>query len=239
MVTSPPGSEHAQSTPQNLAEEVVAQLQSLQLDPALPLIITDADEVLVYFIMGLERFLDRSGYWLDLKSFAITGNVRRKGEHEPLNRAQVSDLIGAFFDSETERLDPVAGAAAALRGLRRRAQIIVLSNIPQKQYEARRNWLCRHGMDYPLIANSGSKGAPMRYLAERMQGPLFFLDDLPPHIDAVAEQAPGAHLLHFIADKRLAALIGPAKNCHIHTSHWPDAQAFIEQRLDALEPFPF
>ncbi|MEQ1890663.1 MAG: hypothetical protein ABL951_16040, partial [Alphaproteobacteria bacterium] len=64
--------------------------------------------------------------------------------------------------------------------------------------------------------------------------PVFFLDDLPPHLDAVAEQAGSVCLLHFIADKRLAALVAPAQSCHLRTSHWPDALAFIEGKLDSL-----
>lgn len=231
---SKPEQQTVSASPPLLDAGVRAQLQALDLDPGRPLIVTDADEVLVQFIRGLERFLDRNGYWLDLKSFAITGNVRRKGEKAALAREGVTELLGAFFAADTEILAPVEGAATALNALSSRAQIIVLSNVPQQQHAARRNWLRRHAMDYPLIANSGSKGDPMEYLNSRMQAPLFFLDDLPPHIDAVAGQVPSAHLLHFIADRRLAALMGPAKNCHMHTSNWLDAQTYIEQKLAEL-----
>lgn len=215
-------------------EDVLTQLQALQLAPHRPLIVTDADEVLVQFISGLERYLERNGYWLNLKSFAITGNVRRRGENEPLGHEQVQELLAAFFAADTAMLEPVEGAAEALRALHPRAQILVLSNVPPGQAQTRRNWLARHGMDYPLIANSGSKGEPLRHLAGRIEAPLFFLDDLPPHLDAVAAKAPEAHLLHFIAHPRLAALVGAAENYHLRTSNWPEARLFIEQRLDAL-----
>ncbi len=218
--------------PENI--NTLKQLQGLRLAPELPLIVTDADEVLVEFISGLERYLEANDYWLDLKSFAITGNVRRKDNSAPLNRDQVQELLGAFFASDTEILDPVEGAAAALRALHPRSQILVLSNVPLPQAQARRNWLHRHGMNYPLIANSGSKADAMRYLVDNTTAPVFFLDDLPPHIEAVAAAAPGVHLLHFIANARLSSLIGPAKQCHLRTSSWTEAQAFIEQRLDAL-----
>jgi len=213
---------------------VRSQLEDLMLDPQRPLIVTDADEVVAYFIAGLERFLHRNGHWLDLKSFAITGNIRKQGSNEASTQAQVKDLLAAFFNTDTELLDPVDGAAEALRALNARAQIIVLSNVPSSAHAARQRWLRRHGMDYPLIANSGSKGLPLRYLEEQINAPVFFLDDLPPHLDAVAEQASSVCLLHFIADKRLAALVGPAQNCHLHTSDWPDARAFIETKLDSF-----
>ena len=213
---------------------VRSQLEGLTLDPQRPLIVTDADEVVAYFIAGLERFLHRNGHWLDLKSFAITGNIRRQGSNEASTQAQVKDLLAAFFNTDTELLDPVEGAAEALQALNTRAQIIVLSNVPPSAHGARQRWLRKHGMDYPLIANAGSKGLPLRYLEEQINAPVFFLDDLPPHLDAVAEQTRSVSLLHFIADKRLAALVGPAQNCHLHTSDWPDARAFIETKLDLL-----
>jgi len=195
--------------------------------------VTDADEVVAYFIAGLERFLHRKALWLDLKSFAITGNIRRSGGGQACAPAEVKELLNEFFVSDTELLDPVEGAAEALHTLSARAQIIVLSNVPQGIHAARQRWLRQHGMDYPLIANSGSKGLPLRHLSERISAPVFFLDDLPPHLDAVAEQASRVRLLHFIADKRLAALTSPARNCHLHTSHWPDARIFIEKELDS------
>jgi hypothetical protein len=208
------------------------QLRKLNLDPHRPLIVTDADEVLTYFISGLERFLSRNGYWLDLKNFAITGNIRKQGSNEVSSREQVQGLLADFFITDTELLDPVDGAADALNALARRAQIIVLSNVPLEAQDARQRWLRKHGMDFPLVANAGSKGLPLRYLSQQIVAPMFFLDDLPPHIDAVAEHASQVWRLHFIADKRLASFASPAQNSHFHTSHWPDAHNFIGGKLE-------
>lgn len=211
---------------------VRSQLEGLDLNPERPLIVTDTDEVIAYFIAGLERFLERNDYWLDLKSFAITGNIRKRSSGEPCTQEQVKNLLNEFFAADTEALDPVDGAAQALQQLNQRAQIIVLSNVPSAAFTARQRWLRRHGMDYPLIANTGSKGIPLRFLAEQIKAPIFFLDDLPPQINAVAEQASRVCLLHFIADRRLAALVGAAQNCHLYTSDWPEAQVFIEASLN-------
>lgn len=138
-----------------MEQHVQSQLEGLDLDPGRPLIVTDADEVVAYFIAGLERFLERQGHWLDLKSFAITGNIRQHGSNEAITREKVQDLLAEFFTTDTELLDPVDGAAEALLALNNRAQIIVLSNVPPSALEARQRWLRRHGMDYPLVANSG------------------------------------------------------------------------------------
>lgn len=217
-----------------MQDHVRTQLEGLSLNSHLPLIVSDADEVLTYFIAGLERYLERNGYWLDLTSFAITGNIRQKGSDLASSATEVKELLADFFERDTELMDPVEGAANALRSLGTRAQIIVLSNVPPSIHAARLRWLRQHGMDYPLIANDGSKGLPLRYLADRIKAPIFFLDDLPPHLDAVAAQAEDVCLVHFIADKRLAALVGPAKNCHFHSSHWPDTHDFLAAQLDRM-----
>ena len=86
-------------------------------------------------------------------------------------------------------------------------------------------------MDYPVIANKGLKGGAVRHLAQRVSGPVFFLDDIPHNIKSVADAHEPARLLHFIADKRLAKLISPSQHSHFHSSHWPDAHAFMEQEL--------
>lgn len=215
-----------------LTIDIQAQLDALPLQSDRPLIITDADEVIAQFIVGLERFLERNGFWLDLQSFAISGNVRRAEDQSIVERAEVQELLAQFFAADTEILLPVPGAADALSALSQRTQIIVLSNVPQPQRAARQRWLSQHGMNYPLVANSGPKGAAVRHLRSNIEAPIFFLDDLPPNLASVSELVDDVHLLHFIADSRLAALMGPAPGCHLHTTSWDDAHDYIAQQLD-------
>ncbi|HAD24913.1 MAG TPA: hypothetical protein DDW95_08630 [Alphaproteobacteria bacterium] len=215
-----------------LTRDIQAQLDALPLQSDQPLIVTDADEVIAQFIVGLEDFLTRNGFWLDLQSFAISGNVKRAEDHSVVERAEVQELLAQFFAADTESLLPVPGAADALSALSKRTQIIVLSNVPQPQRAARQRWLRQHGMDYPLVANSGPKGAAVRHLRSNIKAPIFFLDDLPPNLASVSELVEDVHLLHFIADSRLAALMGPAPDCHLHTTSWDDAHAYIAQALD-------
>lgn len=215
-----------------LTGDIRAQLEALPLQADRPLIVTDADEVIAQFIAGLEIFLTRNGFWLDLQSFAISGNVKRADDHSVVERAEVQELLAHFFASDTESLLPVPGAADALSALSTRTQIIVLSNVPQPQRAARQRWLRQHGMDYPLVANSGPKGAAVQHLRSKIAAPIFFLDDLPPNLTSVAELVDDVHLLHFIADNRLAALMGPAPGCHLHTTSWDDAHDYIADALN-------
>jgi len=216
-----------------LDPEVKKALDALDLDPTRPLIISDADEVLLQFVAGLELYLDRQGLWLDLKSFALSGNIKEKSTNKPIPAAKTPDLLADFFVSEAGRLVAVEHAADALKTLSGRAQIIVLTNVPFAQRDARAESLARQGMDYPVIANKGLKGAAVHYLAQRTNGPIFFLDDIPHNIRSVAEAHRPSRRLHFIADKRLAKLLPPSEHSHFHSSHWPDAQTFIEEELSA------
>ena len=113
----------------------------------------------------------------------------------------------------------------------RRSQVIVLSNVPFAQTEPRRRWLARHGLAYPLIANIGPKGPAVRDLAGRTDAPVYFIDDSPQHHAAVARVAERVRRLHFVADARLARLLGPAPDSHHRADSWPEARTFLETDL--------
>ena len=219
------------SYPELLADQVRHQIEALTIDPARPLIISDADEVLLQFIVGLEGFLDRRGLWLDLQSFALSGNVKDKETGAPVPASNMPALLDDFFATDLHTLDAVPDAASSLDALSARAQILVLSNVPFEHRESRAASLAEHGMDYPVIANVGLKGAAVRHLAAHIEAPVFFLDDIPHNIASVARAHAPTQLIHFIADTRLAKLLGPAEHSHYHTTLWPDARTYIEDHL--------
>lgn len=219
-----------------IAPEILGQLEQITVSREKPLLICDADEVLLQFATALESFLEDNGYYFDVSSFALTGNIRRQADDTPIGGPQVRDLIAAFFAAKAEHVPAVPGAADALNKLAERAQIVIVSNIPLAQREARIKGLIRQDMRYPLIANSGGKGTVVRRLADQVSAPVLFMDDIPQNISSVAESASQVHRIHFIADPRLAALLGPAEDCHHRIDDWPGARAYIEDHL-ALHGF--
>ena len=152
-------------------------------------------------------------------SAADTGDVVANDE--------VTRLIATFFDTDTAVLDVVPGAAAALAALGDRAQILILSNLPESAREARQANLAGHGMPYPVVAGSGPKGIVVKRLIEDTRQPVVFIDDLPPHHTSVAAETPTVHRLHFVADPRLAALLPPARDAHKRIDEWPAATNWI------------
>jgi hypothetical protein len=205
----------------------------VELDRTRPLIICDADEVLVQFVAGLERFLGARGYYIDLQSFRIHGNVRRQSTREPVADEEVTKFLSAFFDEETARLDIVPGAAEALRDLSRTAQIVILSNLPERARAARIANLAGHGISYPVIAGSGPKGLVLKEMLQGFERDVVFIDDLPPHISSVAAETPHVHRLHFIADPRLAKLLPACADAHRRIDTWPEARTWIASVIGA------
>jgi hypothetical protein len=217
--------------PTELPAPVAEQLATLTLTHGKPLVIVDADEVLFYFMRGLERFLESRDLYFDWASYALHGNIRQRRDDAPVAAEILHPLLQRFFAEATEELEPVDGAAQALAELSRASQVVVLSNVPMPARNARIRALARHGMAFPLIANTGPKGPAVVAMLKRTMGSAVFIDDIPHNHKSVAEMAPAVHRLHYIADTRLAALLGPAPDCHHRVDTWPDMLTHIQTLL--------
>lgn len=212
---------------------IARRIAALEIHRDRPLVVCDVDEVLAAFMADFDAFLRARALYFSYASYSLAGNIRRRDDDRPIDGEEIRALIANFFVARTEALAPVPGAAEALRALARRAQIVVLSNIPEAQRAARARWLDRHGFAYPLIANSGAKGPAVAELAARAAAPCFFIDDSPRHHRAVAEIAAGVRRLHFVADTRLARLFDPPPECHHRLDSWAALRATIEAELAA------
>lgn len=200
-----------------------------------PLLVTDADEVLFAFMAAFERHLHDEGTYFNWASYRLNGNIIARADDRAIEIPAVKALIAGFFDRHTRAIDPVEGAAEALAALvaERDLQVVVLSNVPVHCHGDRCWALARHGMDYPLIANEGAKGAAVAALARATDAPVFFIDDAPSHHDDVARHAGHVQRIHFVGNPRLAELIGPAEASHLRARSWAEIRRFIEDHLDA------
>lgn len=215
----------------DIAEFTRSQIDALSLDPKRPVIISDADEVIVHLARPLELFLTARGFLIDLSDYRLFGNVRHPDgtevEMEPLMA-----LLDEFFEAEVENLPPVAGAVDALCALGERAQVVVLTNLPDLYRERRMRHFTSCGLDAPIVANVGLKGKSAKAIAARVEAPVVFIDDTAPHIRSVAETVPDSFRVHFIADERLAAAQARAKECHHRCDRWPTTHLAVERFLD-------
>jgi hypothetical protein len=195
-----------------------------------PLLIVDADEVVLAFARGFDRFLGERGFYLDLVSYRLHGNVRRKDDTTPLLDIEVTVLLDEFR-SELDWLDPVEGACEALADLGRDMDLVMVSNVSPAQAPARLRNLRALELAMPLVANSGPKGPAVKALARRAGQPVFFMDDVPMHHASVAELAPDVLRMHFIGDERLKALMPPSPHAQLRPDTWAEAHRIIRERL--------
>ena len=202
-----------------------------RLTPGRPLIIADADEVILKFVEGLDSFLRARGLYLDLSSYRLHGNVKRLADNVPVLDVEVTALLEEFR-RDLDSLTLVEGARETLASFAGRADIVILSNIVPAQALARRRNLVAHGLDLPLVCNSGAKGPAVKSLASRAGSPSFFIDDIPQHLASAAEHAPYVLRIHIVGDDRLKPLLPKAESAHLNARDWNDVEAFIRAHLD-------
>ncbi len=210
-----------------MEEATIAQITTLDLDPARPLLLCDVDEVVVHFLRGLEGWLDRNGLWLDPASFALNGNIRRKSDNEPLPGAEIGPALMSFFKQETGRLEAIEGAAASLDSLSRHADIVMLTNLPSQFRQAREANLRSHGIHFPVVTNSGPKGPAIAALAATHTAPVVFIDDNNGYLKSAADHVPHTYLVHFMQDERFGRHVAREDHIHHRTDNWPDAHDHI------------
>ncbi|HEY2071388.1 MAG TPA: hypothetical protein VGG48_17655 [Rhizomicrobium sp.] len=195
-----------------------------------PLLIVDADEVLLRFAEGLDRFLRKREFYLDLVSYRLHGNVKRLSDQTALLDIEVTALLDEFR-AELDWLDAVQDAQAVLAALSADMSVVVLSNVPPAQAPARLRNFATLGFDFPLLVNSGPKGAAVRTLAKRAGGIAFFVDDIPQHLASAEEAAPEVFRIHLIGDERLKPLLPVTPHAHLRAETWRDAERFILAKL--------
>lgn len=214
----------------SIPPDVEKQIDALLIADNLPLLITDADEVLFGFMAAFERYMEKNGAFFDWSSYRLNGNIRHQSDRSPLDGPAVKTLLLGFFRDETRNIDAVDGAAESLARLNQKMQIVVLTNLPHHHRDDRRHALVRHGMDYPLITNEGSKAPAVHALSARTQEFVAFIDDSPSHHHEVAAVGD-VHKIHFVSNRRLSGLLGPVEHSDFDAESWNDIQDYLERQL--------
>ena len=200
------------------------------LAPGRPLVIVDADEVILRFVAGLDRFLKDRSLYLDLTTYRLHGNIKRADDGSPLLDVEVTALLDEFR-RDLDTLEAVEGASESLKEVATRANVVVLSNVTRAQAVARVRNLSAHGLNYPLVCNSGPKGPAVRDLSVRA-GTSFFIDDIGPHLTSVATHAPRVFRIHLVGDERLKPILPDCEHAHLRAQTWRQARDFIFDQIE-------
>lgn len=198
------------------------------VDPERPLLLVDVDEVLGLFMQGFGRFLEGRGLEFRVDRFALFQNIYRPGEAEHLPLDQGRTHFDDFFRLGCGDMEPAPGGVQALRALSRRANVVILTNAPGPARMARARWLGRHGMDYPLVLNTGPKGPLAAGMTRQVQGRAAFIDDLISNLDSVEASAPEVTRFQMVADPRLRPLAPSAPERHRRIDDWREMREAIE-----------
>ena len=214
-----------------LDAETESQIHAVGLGRDEPVVVCDADEVLFQFLIPLERYLGDIGYRLEMHSNAsLFGNVFEEGSDIPVEDMKVVKLLKRFYERDVESQPPIPGAAAALAELSRHARVAIVTNIPPAYRIRRQRALRVHGMDYPLVINSGNKAKALTKLLQGHRAPSFFVEDMHMHLISAA-QIEGLRCVQFAADIRLARLVERAENAY-QARGWGPAFRYIKAQMD-------
>jgi hypothetical protein len=197
-----------------------------------PLVVVDVDEVVLRFVAPLERRLLTMGYRFTPVTFAITGNVYPAGSARALPAEEVRAAIDAFYESTAAIQEPVEGAVAALARIADLAEVVLLSNLPERHAEARRRRLAELGIDARLLVNDGPKGPAVAALAgddPEARG-VVFVDDGPIHLASVRDRVAGVRLIQFVDDERFFRMAPAIAGVWLRTRSWHE----VTERIEAL-----
>lgn len=197
-----------------------------------PMVVSDVDEVAVYFVRHFERYLERSGFRLDAVSYGLTGNIKHAGTSLAAAQDDVRRLLLGFFEEEIAHQEVVEDAVDVLGRLATVADVVLLTNAPHRHRETRRVSLAARGLPFPVLTNDGPKGPAMRRLAARAGGPVFFLDDSPTNLVSVREALPEAHVVHFVADPRFFRLAREIPGMNLRTNRWTEVETYVRRVID-------
>ncbi|QPH53370.1 HAD family hydrolase [Pontivivens ytuae] len=208
------------------------QLDRLSLERGRPLLVLDADEVLVYFLRHFRVFLDARGWELDLTTYRLDAALKHRGEGRTATREEGLAFIDRFFAEETPQQEAIPGAAEAVARMAERAQVVVLTNLPHHARAARVGNLARHGLAYPVVSNSGGKGPVLAALAERTVAPVVFVDDSKAQIDSAAKHAASVRRLQLIGCDYAAPALPRSEQAERTALNWDEAAPWIRAALD-------
>jgi hypothetical protein len=204
---------------------------SLNINPNLPLLISDADEVIFEFMESFEEYLLSNDMYFSYKSFKLNGNIYKKKTNNPLDSASIPIIISDFFQEYAIKMPLIKGAKSALEKLSKIMNIVILSNIPQKYAADRIQCFKDNNMNYAFISNEGPKNIKCLELEKLTNKKVFFIDDLPNQIYSVSENCTNITTIHFLQNEKLLKLIPDIKDCDFKTDNWESVLKFIYKNI--------
>ena len=218
---------------QQLHEDVIPQLSEISLDSKKPLLISDADEVILDFLGAFEKYLLSHDLRFDLSTYSLFGNILEIKNNNPISKEEVISHLDNFFDIHTKDISIVNGAFENLKKIEDElnCQIIILTNIPLKRRQDRIHCFQTNNLNYPIITNVNSKGPTIREIINNFNNKVFFVDDMIFNLISANEEVPKVKLIHYVSDKRLVKLIKTPEDIAYKADSWDTIYTYIKNEL--------
>jgi hypothetical protein len=210
------------------------QISGLNIDPTLPLMIFDADEVLVHFAEPFSNYLKKHNHRLHLTGYRLDNAIKKSETNDVADPETAKDLVWGFINEETKNQPAAKGAPEALKKLQEYAQIIILSNVPHSVHDDRVLNLKSIGMDYPLISNEGMKGPAVKEILKDHKAESFFIDDNPYQVESVYNDNQDTVCVHFSVCDLVKPYMPKAVGASIEPTSWDDLVSKLIYRLKGL-----
>ena len=208
------------------------QISNLNIDPNLPLMIFDADEVLVHFAEPFATYIKKHNHRLHLTGYRLDNAIKKADTDEVADPDTAKDLVWGFINEETKSQPAAKGAPQALMKLQAYAQIIILSNVPHSVHDDRVANLKSLNMDYPLISNEGMKGPAVKEILRNHKAQSFFIDDNPYQVESVYNDNQQTVCVHFSVCDLVKPYMPKAVGASIEPTSWED---LVDQLIGYLK----
>ena len=208
------------------------QISNLNIDPNLPLMIFDADEVLVHFAEPFATYIKKHNHRLHLTGYRLDNAIKKADTDEVADPDTAKDLVWGFINDETKSQPAAKGAPQALKKLQAYGQIIILSNVPHSVHDDRVANLKSLNMDYPLISNEGMKGPAVKEILRNHKAQSFFIDDNPYQVESVYNDNQQTVCVHFSVCDLVKPYMPKAVGASIEPTSWQD---LVSQLIGCLK----
>lgn len=213
-----------------LDPETERQIEELSHDTR-PLLVLDVDDVVLDFVKPFPRYLQNSGYEMNLRSFRLNGNIRHRDSGRVAEQSEVAHLIDEFFRAQAEWQTVTRGAGEAIAHFAGKAEIVMLTAMPHKWRAIRRAHLDSLGLGHPLLTTEMAKGPALARLRGTSGRPVAFVDDQPANHASAREWVAEAHLFHLMADTALRDLLPALPEGVTVVDDWDEAIPLIGRAL--------
>ena len=217
-----------------LSKEVLSQIKKINIDYSKPLLISDADEVIVNMISCFEEFISKKDLYYDLSSYALFGNIKKKIDQSPVDNKKVINLLDEFYDNHTMDITFVNDALIYLKKIENNLnlQIIILSNLPLRNREEREKSFNNNGLNYPVIANFGPKGPAIKEITQEFEKDIFFIDDISTNLLSARESVNNIKTIHYVSDSRISKLAQTPEGINIRANNWNEIYKYIKNEIN-------